>query len=245
MHTNGIIPKKHTLYSFLSYEYKRPLVEFFWLNSIDFSRLWKKTMNDMTILNGSYLYNIIERNNHFDELTASSKISKGFFLLHLKTRLDIDYNRMSGSQLSNSENCHFRSSTFALSPQIIFSPSWGMFTYSSKFSLIKLKTNSTVHDNLRDWVQRLSYTQTIGKFDVTLSANHFHNELYGGRTVNTLLSDASAVLRLKNVRLEVSLRNAFNKRNYKTTYFGEIFSSTTTYIIRPREIIFTAQISIL
>jgi hypothetical protein len=244
MYNNGIIPKNRSLYTFLSYEYKRPIMEFFWLNSIDLSRVWKNTMTDMTISKGSYLYNIIERNNRYDELTASSKISKGFFALHLKTRLDIDYSRVSGSQLSNGTNYDFTTNTFALSPQIIFSPSWGMFTYSSKFSLIKLKTNSAAHDNLRDWVQRLSYTQTIGKFDITLSANHFHNELYGGKTINTLLADASAVLRLKNVRLEASLRNAFNKRNYATTYYSDIFSSTTSYILRPREIILSAQINI-
>lgn len=107
-----------------------------------------------------------------------------------------------------------------------------------------MNTDETNQNTLFCWHQNLSYTQTIGNVDITLSALHYHNELQSAQTVNTLLADAAIVWRLKKVRLQAELRNIFNRRNYAVTYYGSASSSTTYYNLRPREIVLSAQINL-
>lgn len=97
---------------------------------------------------------------------------------------------------------------------------------------------------LLDWIQRLSYTQTVGHVDISLSAVHYRNELQTAQVVNTLLADASVVWRMKEVRLSAEVRNIFDKRRYTVTDYSGVMSSTNYYVLRPREIVVNAQFSI-
>ena len=97
---------------------------------------------------------------------------------------------------------------------------------------------------LLDWVQRLSYTQTVGHVDISLSAVHYRNELQTAQVVNTLLADVSMVWRMKKVRLSAEVRNIFDKRRYTVTDYSGVMSSTNYYVLRPREIVVNAQFSI-
>ena len=95
-----------------------------------------------------------------------------------------------------------------------------------------------------DWTQRLAYTQTVGKVDISIAAVHYRNELQSAGVINTLLADAGVVWRLKKVRLSADVRNLFNKRRYTVTNYSGVMSSTNYYELRPREVILTAQVSI-
>ena len=73
---------------------------------------------------------------------------------------------------------------------------------------------------------------------------HHRNELQAGNTLNTLLSDASVTWRLKSVRLKAALNNLFNKQAYEETIYTGIATSTTSYLLRPRELILSAEFSL-
>ena len=92
-----------------------------------------------------------------------------------------------------------------------------------------MNTDEMDGNSLFGWLQRLAYTQTIGKVDITAAAVHYRNALQSGNNVNTLLADASVVWRLKKVRLSAEVRNLFNKRRYTVTTYSGVMSSTDWY----------------
>lgn len=183
------------------------------------------------------------RDWHGQVARAKALVSKGFFDIHLKTRLDLGYTFARGQQLSEGMVTDYRSSVLSVSPEVVFSPSFGMFTYRASFAWNKMKTDDTGRNTLLDWAQRLAYTQTIGKVDISLSAVHYRNESPAGQPVNTLLADASVVWRLKKVRLSAEARNLFDKRRCIVTSYSGVMSATNWYELRPRELAVKVQVS--
>lgn len=242
--TCGIVPVDRTLSAYITYDYKRPVKELFWSFTASYSHTRSNLMTDMTIADGRYRYYVAERDNSRQSAFVKAQVSKGFFSLHLKTLLALQYAYSEGGQLSMSTITGYRAHTFTMSPEVTFSPSFGTFYYAGQFTMNGMSTDETAQNMLFCWRQNLSYTQTIGNVDITLSAVHYRNELQSAQTVNTLLADAGVVWRLKKVRLQAELRNIFNRRNYAVTYYGSASSSTTYYNLRPREIILSAQISL-
>lgn len=242
--TCGIVPVDRTLSAYITYDYKRPVRELFWSFTASYSHTRSNLMTDMTIADGRYRYYVAERDNSRQSAFVKAQVSKGFFSLHLKTLLALQYAYSEGGQLSMSTITGYRAHTFTMSPEVTFSPSFGTFYYAGQFTVNGMNTDETAQNMLFCWRQNLSYTQTIGNVDITLSAVHYRNELQSAQTVNTLLADAGVVWRLKKVRLQAELRNIFNRRNYAVTYYGSASSSTTYYNLRPREIILSAQISL-
>jgi outer membrane receptor for ferrienterochelin and colicin len=49
---------------------------------------------------------------------------------------------------------------------------------------------------------------------------------------------------LKVVRLKAALNNLFNKQAYEETIYTGIATSTTSYLLRPRELILSAEFSL-
>ena len=242
--TCGIVPVDRTLSAYITYDYKRPVKELFWSFTASYSHTRSNLMTDMTIADGRYRYYVAERDNSRQSAFVKAQVSKGFFSLHLKTLLALQYAYSEGGQLSMSTITGYRAHTFTMSPEVTFSPSFGTFYYAGQFAMNGMNTDETAQNMLFCWRQNLSYTQTIGNVDITLSVVHYRNELQSAQTVNTLLADAGVVWRLKKVRLQAELRNIFNRRNYAVTYYGSASSSTTYYNLRPREIILSAQISL-
>lgn len=100
------------------------------------------------------------------------------------------------------------------------------------------------NSSLFDWKQSLSATATISHVDITFSLVHYHNELQEGNKLNCLLGDASAVWRMKKLRLSAELRNIFNKKSYVETTYSGVSTLTDSYYLRPRELMITAQYSL-
>lgn len=242
--TCGVVPVDRTLSAYITYDYKRPVKELFWSFTASYSHTRSNLMTDMTIADGRYRYYVAERDNSRQSAFVKAQVSKGFFSLHLKTLLALLYAYSEGGLLSMSTITGYGAHTFTMSPEVTFSPSFGTFYYAGQFTVNGMNTDETAQNMLFCWRQNLSYTQTIGNVDITLSAVHYRNELQSAQTVNTLLADAGVVWRLKKVRLQAELRNIFNRRNYAVTYYGSASSSTTYYNLRPREIILSAQISL-
>ena len=99
-------------------------------------------------------------------------------------------------------------------------------------------------DNLFDWTQRLSLTSTISNVDLTWSGAFYHNEIVSSPSVNTFFMDASAVWRLKVMRIRAILRNILNKREYAVTTYSGVGVFTNSYELRPRELLISVQFSL-
>ena len=253
--SSGIIPKSKSLVGNLSYRYKRPVHEMFATMRLQASRNWANTSSDLQIIGGRYYYTLRERHTHCDSYTANGMVSKGFSSIHLKTSLAASASLSKGRQLSAGQWYDFATRSLTVTPGIVLSPRWCEIDYEGRFSFSGNQVakatgrraepgNDNQITSLFNWQQRLSLTSTIRNVDLSWKLTHYRNELQKGNTQNTLLSDASATWRMKAVRLEARLNNIFNRRQYVRTTYSGISTSTSTYYIRPLELVVTAQFNL-
>lgn len=240
--SSGIVPRKNNLYGTLRYEYRRPINELFINASVSFNRLWENTQTALSIDNGIYTYSQRRYNSVNDAYSTEVNASKGFFNLHLKTSLGAAFSYGEGVQISNETAEKCSSKILTLTPKVSFNPSWGEFNYDGAFTISNATMGVISQQSLLSWRQSLSYTATIGALDLTMSAVHYLSEQLSSATSTALIANASAVLRLKKVRIEAEMRNIFDNRRYVVASYGSIFSSTTAYNLRQREAIISVQI---
>ena len=241
--SSDIIPITRSLYGKLSYDYKRPIKEIFFSASINASKNWMNTASDLRIEDGKYYTSLYKQDSKSDNIGGSLYISKGFYDLHLKTRLEGSYNYSKGEQYSSGKAISYTADNYTVKPSIDFSPSWCAFSYEGEFSFYNSKRQEMAKSSLFNWRQSVSATATISHVDLSFSLVHYHNELQEGNHLNTLLGDASAVWRMKKLRLSAELRNLFNKKNYMETIYSGISTLTDSYHLRPRELMISAQYS--
>ena len=241
---SGVMPRQGVFTALATYEYKRPVKGLFASASMVYGYYHGNMMTDMTISDGDYLLSGVAHDWHSQSASANVFLAKGFFSVNLKTGLRLAYTYSDGQQLSAGEVTGYSSHSVSASPEVVFTPKFGKFTYRGTFSLSEVVTDGMGQNALLDWIQRLSYTQTVGHVDISLSAVHYRNELQTAQVVNTLLADASVVWRMKKVRLSAEVRNIFDKRRYTVTDYSGVMSSTNYYVLRPREIVVNAQFSI-
>ena len=241
--SSDIIPITRSLYGKLSYDYKRPIKEIFFSASVNASKNWMNTASDLRIVDGKYYTSLYKQDSKSNNIGGSLYISKGFYDLHLKTRLEGSYNYSKGEQYSSGKAISYTANNYTVKPSIDFSPSWCAFSYEGEFSFYNSKRQKMAKSSLFNWHQSVSATATISHVDLSFSLVHYRNELQEGNHLNTLLGDASAVWRMKKLRLSAELRNLFNKKNYMETIYSGISTLTDSYHLRPRELMISAQYS--
>ena len=241
--SSDIIPITRSLYGKLSYDYKRPIKEIFFSASVNASKNWMNTASDLRIEDGKYYTSLYKQDSKSNNIGGSLYISKGFYDLHLKTRLEGSYNYSKGEQYSSGKAISYTADNYTVKPSIDFSPSWCAFSYEGEFSFYNSKRQKMANSSLFNWRQSVSATATISHVDLSFSLVHYRNELQEGNHLNTLLGDASAVWRMKKLRLSAELRNLFNKKNYMETIYSGISTLTDSYHLRPRELMISAQYS--
>ena len=241
--SSDIIPITRSLYGKLSYDYKRPIKEIFFSASVNASKNWMNTASDLRIVDGKYYTSLYKQDSKSNNIGGSLYISKGFYDLHLKTRLEGSYNYSKGEQYSSGKAISYTADNYTVKPSIDFSPSWCAFSYEGEFSFYNSKRQKMAKSSLFNWRQSVSATATISHVDLSFSLVHYRNELQEGSHLNTLLGDASAVWRMKKLRLSAELRNLFNKKNYMETIYSGISTLTDSYYLRPRELMISAQYS--
>ena len=242
--SSDIIPITRSLYGKLSYDYKRPIKEIFFSASVNASKNWMNTASDLRIEDSKYYTSLYKQDSKSDNIGGSLYISKGFYDLHLKTRLEGSYNYSKGEQYSSCKAISYTADNYTVKPSIDFSPSWCAFSYEGEFSFYNSKRQKITKSSLFNWRQSVSATATISHVDLSFSLVHYHNELQEGNHLNTLLGDASAVWRIKKLRLSAELRNLFNKKNYMETIYSGISTLTDSYYLRPRELMISARYSL-
>lgn len=242
--TGDIIPQSKRFAANINYEYKRATKEFFWNANASYSRHWRNTMTDMVIDNGNYVMRRLERNNNNDFFNVRGTVSKGFFDIHLLTKMSASFNYYNGEQLSAGKLSAYSMRSFEVSPSVTYNPKWCVVNYNAAFDVSKSHASSAEFATLFNWRQSLSLTATISNIDLSMSFTHYRNELDADNVLNTLLSDVNAVWRNDKIRVSAELRNLFNKKNYIIHSYGGISRITDTYQLRPREFMLNFQYSL-
>lgn len=239
----SFIPLLKTLSAYLSYDYKRPIQELFFNGSVTGSRNWSNASSDFEIINGNYYTTLTQKRSHFENVNVKAGVSKGFYKVHLKTSLDATCSYVEGEQFSAGHRLGYNAQSYVLKPGIEFTPSLCTLSYEGSLMWNASKVTDKSASSLFGCKQTLSLTTTFKNVDVAYSMVYYHNELQEDKTLNTLLSDVSAVWRLKKIRIMAKLSNVFNKKRYEETQYSGISTLTDTYVLRPRELLFTVQFS--
>lgn len=235
-------------------EYKNTVQEFFVTTTLAYQRTHYNTLTEQSISENTIVYTRRERANHTENWSLSSTLSKGFFDWNLKTSLNLQLSRSTGQQLTqiastsapaasqteksgNSLLQKYRYDYLKVEPKLIWSPvSAFEAEYHATIGYGGSKIGTDTHlTPLLDVVQRLHLTFSIGHVDLRLSGEHYRNDLSNDTHLNTVFADASLIYKTKKWRLEASLNNLFNKKEYAYTLYSATQSSTSWLNIRPRE----------
>lgn len=238
------VPRQRMFTSTFAYNYKRAIYQFFASARLSYGHQWNNAAQDMVISDGRYRYTWTRHDTHGDNISGSMNVSKGWHRLHLKTNLGVTATYADGQQYSGGRSLDYAFTSYSLTPQVIFSPSWMEIEYKGSFSFNRSKADGEWMHTLADWTQRIALTSTVKHVDISVGGTLYHNEIANSPSVNTLLADASLTWRLKRVRLRAELRNAFNKKSYSETTYSGIGIFTNRYELRPRELLVSAQFSL-
>lgn len=249
---NGLFPTSTNQTYNLYGEYKNTVQEFFITAALTYNRTHRNTLFEQSISDEAIVYTRRKLPNHTDSWTLSSTLSKGVYDWNLKTSLTALLSRSNGEQLTaltgndgtrQSLLQTYRYDYLRVEPKLIWSPAEALEAeYHATVGYGGSKIgNDTRLTPLLDVVQRLHLTFSIGGVDLCLSGEHYRNDLGGGTHLNTVFADASLVYKTKKWRLEASLNNLFNKKEYAYTMYSATQSYTSRLNIRPREAMLTAN----
>lgn len=244
VYSNVIIPINRQISVSANYTYKRPVKELFITFRGNWSHAWNGSMIDMQIIDSRYLMTVVSKKNQVNTYRIGFDLSKGFFDLHLKNKISVSYLKQNGKQLSFHQMYDYHNYSLNIIPEFTYSPTWCDITYQSSYSFNRSKTGNSHLSSIFQCKQSLSFIKTIGNIDVGLSTVYYHNEIQSSSPINTLLFDTQVVWRIKKMRLTLQLRNLFNQTTYAITTFSDIHSSTTNYLLRPREMTVKIQFSL-
>ncbi len=247
---NGLFPTNTTQTYNLYGEYKNTVQEFFITAALTYSRSNRNTLFEQSVSEDAIVYTRRELPNHSDSWNLSSTLSKGIYDWHLKTSLTLLLSRSNGEQLTRLADSKgnqqsllqtYRYDYLKAEPKIIWSPA---DVFEAEYHATLGYGGSKIGSDTRltpllDFVQRLHLTFSIGQVDLRLSGEHYRNDLGGNTHLNTVFADASLIYKRKKWRLEASLNNLFNKKEYAYTTYSTTQSYTSRLNIRPREAMVT------
>ena len=247
---NGLFPTSLTQTYNLYGEYKNTVQEFFITAALTYSRSNRNTLFEQSVSENAIVYTRRELPNHNDSWNLSSTFSKGIYDWHLKTSLTLLLSRSNGEQLTRLADSEgnrqsllqtYRYDYLKAEPKIIWSPA---DVFEAEYHATLGYGGSKIGSDTRltpllDFVQRLHLTFSIGQVDLRLSGEHYRNDLGGDAHLNTVFADASLIYKRKKWRLEASLNNLFNKKEYAYTTYSTTQSYTSRLNIRPREAMVT------
>ncbi len=235
---SGVVPKVRNLYGNVEYHYKRTIRELFLNGSLAVSRTWRNATPDLQIIGGNYYTRQTDVPSMAGLWQVTGGVAKGFYQLHLKTRINGSYSYLKGEQLSAGQKVTYRLRVGTLSPSLEYASAWGAVSYLADFNW----QQSGAQGTLFNWKQTLSLSATIGPVDLSGSMVHYSNQLQTDRTIRVLLADAKAVWRMKHLRLAFYVRNLFDKMRYEQTNYAGAATFTNIYHLRGRELVATAEV---
>ncbi|WP_281644062.1 carboxypeptidase regulatory-like domain-containing protein [Bacteroides zoogleoformans] len=241
--TSGTIPVSLSQNYRLYGEYKNTVQEFFITASLYYQRANRNTLYGQSVSQDSIIRTHHALPNQAEYWSFTGTLSKGFYDWHLKTSLNFSLNSNTGKQLTNKLPQTFRYDYLKVEPKIIWQPSSKLEAeYHAVIGYGGSKIgNDTRLTPLLDFVQRLHLTLSFGKLELSLSGEHYRNDLNGDTHLSTVFADASLVYKTGKWRLEANFNNLLNKKEYAYTLYSATQSSTSRLNIRPREVMITAS----
>lgn len=235
--TNGLLPVRLDQNYQLYGEYKNTVQEFFITLSVNYGRAGANVLYEQSVSQDSILYTLHRCPNRTESWSLNSTLSKGIYDWSLKTSLNLSCNRSTGRQMTNGQLQDYRYDYVKAEPKIIWSPAE---SFEAEYQATISYGGSKIGKDTRlapllEVAQRLRLTFGMKHVDFRLSGEHYRNDLGNGVHPHTVFVDVSFIYKVKRWRMEASLNNLFNKKEYAYTIYSTTQSYTSRLGIRPRE----------
>ncbi len=235
------VPLRRDLTAGVSYTYKNPLAELFGSGGIQGSRSRCNVLSDLTIEGDRCLCSTLDTPSVQRAVSVWSKWSKGIYSWHLKVKAGFLSTWHSGTTGRNGEVVAWRGRTLSTDPEIFYTPAWGEWHWSGKFSWTQQQWDGGEAEPLFNVRQSVRFIADFGRLECTAEAEHIHSELSGSRPEDLLLLDASLCCRGKKWRTELQLRNLLDRRTTRTAWLHPNGITTLHYALRGRELLLQVQ----
>lgn len=190
------------------------------------------------------IYNInsaIQMNNSSDMWIATSRISKAIDFFKSTVSLAVSYNSFATCVLRDVVLVNYRSQSVSVVTRVNARPaSWAELEYSGQMTMSQLRFNFTKNVRqpyLHQVYQQLSLGFIIWeKLQLRLLGEHFYNEMLVGNSPTVFFCDVGLRISLKRVEFTADWNNILNKRTYSYSSYGSLNSSSSSFEIRPTNV---------
>lgn len=233
----GIVPETvRRLYSLYG-EYRNTVKEFFWTTSLSCLHARHNLMTERNYTDGIFHLSSAKHSNSTRSYTLESILSKGVYDWHVKTSLKLLLSRNEGKQLNEGVIQDYQYECLRAEPKIIWAPSP---LFEAEYRAVVGYSSSKVGkgtrlDPLWDISQRMTLQFGFHHAELTLSGEHFYNELSDTQHLHTWLADASLGYKSGKWRWAVHVSNLFDKKQYSYTLYSAVQSYASWVKLRPRE----------
>ena len=222
-------------------EYKRPVKEFFWTLMLSHFNTRRDYLTHTDYQGKDFVLTSLEHRHRIESYQVRSIISKGFYDWNLKASLEGIYNYGKGKQAGQGIIQPYETRWLSLKPKISWTPSvWFSASYQSTLTRSETRI-STPLPALWEVQQRLSINFGNDYWNLSLSGEHYYNELSADESKSTWLADVGIQYNVSKWRWTLSLNNLFNQEEYRYTTYSDVRSLTSWMKIRPRECLVSVQ----
>ena len=222
-------------------EYKRPVKEFFWTLMLSHFNTRRDYLTHTDYQGKDFVLTSLEHRHRIESYQVRSIISKGFYDWNLKASLEGIYNYGKGKQAGQGIIQPYETRWLSLKPKISWTPSvWFSTSYQSTLTRSETRI-STPLPALWEVQQRLSINLGNDYWNLSLSGEHYYNELSASESKSTWLADVGIQYNASKWRWTLSFNNLFNQEEYRYTTYSDVRSLTSWMKIRPRECLVSVQ----
>lgn len=230
----------------VSLDFSDPIRSFFWSSSASMN--WMKqstTVYDQ--FTGIVLSTFqLDQPVHARQLSAQTRVMKGFSWINLRSYLTLGYNQMGQQRILMDVLTKMNRNTYRLNIELYAQPfrwlnlEYQFSAYWNELNQIlpkKERVSNTFNNR-----HKLELTFNINKKWIFRSANSLFTESQMNRPV--MLSDLHVSYMFRRQEAGVVLSNLFNTRNYYQSYITDFKEVNRMVHIRPRQILFRYAFSI-
>lgn len=223
----------------LSLTFDRPLSAFF--SRFSASHSWQsmpwitsRTFAGIYIING-----FEDTNSTMRSWRVAAQAAKGVDAIKGTFTLDAAYGKSQSHIFQNNERADYVTADLSIEPRVELTPAaWLNIRYGMEFRLSQLNMHTAAMSQTTEHIaQRLTCkVRPLKSWTLTLSAEHYINELADGSKKQTLLADAEIIYNSGIFEVTLSATNIFNRKHYSYRTYDSGTSLFHQFRIRPRNI---------
>lgn len=242
---SGIVAQSRNEFANLRIEFKKP-AQYLFINAYTaFSNNKRNLLPIQQISRDEIINSNIPSDNTSSTFNSLLSVTKLFQSINTKITVGGGYNFSRGDIIRQDIITKFEQSTVLLNGQIIARPvKWIELDYNTVLS-----TNSSQFTNVRQSLTTQNHSGKLSIFptdvlSIWCKMDYSKHEIQPSLFKEMALGDIGAAYQLKKIRLEFTVNNVFDSREYAYTIFSGLDNFTYSYRLRGREYMFSLSFSI-